>query len=96
MPSPKWVSIHTIKIASMERWSLWSLQYQDQLYVVDLHSVSRLRSYMKVDKNLRKLNKGKCGWSKIVLCPGGSNPNSAGHGVDCLESDLVEELLGSW
>lgn len=29
---------------------------------------------MNVNKNLRKLNKEKCGWSKIVLCLEGSNP----------------------
>lgn len=51
---------------------------------------------MKVDKNLRKLNKDKCGWPKIVLCLGGGNPSSAGHGVSCLESNLVEEVLGPW
>lgn len=51
---------------------------------------------MNLDKKLRKLNKEKCRWSKKLLYLGRINSGSTGHGVNCLESNLVEEVLGSW
>lgn len=74
------VNIHTTKTASMEIYSFWSSQYRDQLHVAKLISNRDWGPTGRWKKPLGN-SADKQRWSKIVLVLGGSNSNSARHGV---------------
>lgn len=89
---PKQVNIHTTKIASMERWSLLSPQYQDQIHVVDLCSSRDLGPTDRRTKpsgNSAKTNAG--GQREFWVWEGVTQIQQDME--CCLESNLVEEVL---